>query len=77
MEFGSLKYGLPRRSAPRNDVLCLPAPRNDVNYCNPELLVLTSLRAPAPRYTSLRAPEGGVAIYNNNITLYYLSFFCI
>ena len=36
MEFGSLKYGLPRRSAPRNDV----------NYCNPELLVLTSLRAP-------------------------------
>ena len=31
MEFGSLKYGLPRRSAPRNDVLCLPAPCNDVN----------------------------------------------
>ena len=45
MEFGSLKYGLLGRSA--------------------------------PRYTSLRAPEGGVAIYNNNITLYYLNFFCI
>ena len=77
MEFGSLKYGLPRRCAPRNDVLCLPAPRNDVNYCNPELLVLTSLRAPAPRYTSLRAPEGGVAIHITNIALYFYDNFCI
>ena len=67
MEFGSLKYGLPRRSAPRNDVLCLPAPRNDVNYCNPELLVLTSLRA----------PEGGVAIHITNIALYFYDNFCI
>ena len=67
MEFGSLKYGLPRRSAPRNDV----------NYCNPELLVLTSLRAPAPRYTSLRAPEGGVAIHITNIALYFYDNFCI
>ena len=55
MEFGSLKYGLPRRSAPRNDVLCLPA----------------------PRYTSLRAPEGGVAIYITNIALYFYDNFCI
>ena len=65
MEFGSLKYGLPRRSAPRNDVLCLPAPR------------YTSLRAPAPRYTSLRAPEGGVAIHITNIALYFYDNFCI
>ena len=45
MEFGSLKYGLPRRSA--------------------------------PRYTSLRAPEGGVAIHITNIALYFYDNFCI